>query len=212
MGRVVWKENRVVSIGLKDGYRVLALMLKSPYLAFFSVFSNKEFGKLQLANDDVLFCGSVTRQFLKFSDVRAEPHVTPPRSLDLPMEWIDSHSGTREVVVWPGTPRERRFVSLSARSGGVLVRKDMTAKGLSGGAKRIRDVELSEYESIKHLETNFIWTYPQLNERLHLCRVLGRKVNPNLELLFEQPLPEEYATWVDIIASHGSREDWGYAD
>ncbi len=41
--------------------------------------------------------------------------------------------------------------------------------------------------------------YPGLNERLYLCSVMGRNVNPELEIYLGRPIPEAYGTYVKIL-------------
>lgn len=211
MSRVIWKKSKVVSVALKDGYYVLAQMLESPYLAFFNIFSReRDWSGSKLSNSDVLFFCAVTRQFLKFSEFKTE-HIPAATDLQPPLHWLKRHPGSRTITVWKGTPRERTFIDISARPGGIVVSKDITKKGRAAAAHPVREVEPREYAKVADLERTVVWTFPQLNERLHLCRVLGKRVDPMKEIHFNRKLPPEYATMVDILASRGTPEDWGYS-
>ena len=66
MGRVIWKENKVLSIETRKGIFVLAQMIKSPFIIFFNSFSeDNKFKESNLENTPILFLHAVTRQFLK---------------------------------------------------------------------------------------------------------------------------------------------------
>ena len=52
---------------------------------------------------------------------------------------------------------------------------------------------------MKDIETMSVEMYPGLNERLYLCSVMGRNVNPELEIYLGRPIPEAYGTYVKIL-------------
>lgn len=68
---ISWKENKIISIQLRNGVYVLGQMIKKPYLIFFKVYSKDGTWNIDtLSVDDILFCHAVTRQFLKLSQIK----------------------------------------------------------------------------------------------------------------------------------------------
>jgi hypothetical protein len=202
---VRWARNAVVSARLKSGRRVVAQMLEDPYLHFFQWFTDPDEAiEIDLETVPALFCCAVTRQFLRHSDVRKERGVRPHPDLHAPELWIDTYDGWRTRVVWPNTKHERSVLLMGEEPGGRLTADDDT--GDIGD-----EIELDDGETIDRYELTNIWTFPGLNERLHLCDILDKPVGPLKDLSFDRPLPLEAKTFVDIIGSHGGLESWGYA-
>lgn len=198
-----WQDGTVISVGLRGGRRAVGQMLASPYLQFFHHFVDD--GATvdgDLRDKPLLFCTAVTRQFVRFSDLRKAARVRPHPGLSVPTHWIATHDGWREKVVWPGTPHQRKLKLMGGKPGGILIEKGNYGVGA--------EIEPDETEIIGAHELNRVWTFPQLNERLYLCDLLGKLVAPLRDLVFDRPLPPEARTFVDIIACHGELEDWGY--
>lgn len=198
-----WKENAVISVALRCGRRAVAQMMEDPFLYFFKCFADAgEPFAVDLARTPTLFCCAVTRQFLRYSDAKKETHVRARTDLCRPERWIDTNDGWREKVVWPGTKHERRVLIMGEEPGGYLTadREDFVGE----------EIDLDDHETIDAHELTNIWTFPGLNERLYLCDVLGKNVDPLKDLSFDRPLPLEARTFVDIIGSVGDLETWGY--
>jgi hypothetical protein len=212
MANLRWKEGQVVSLRLKDGAFVLAQWLKSPYMVFFHSFSTSDDWPADAAKkaDPLFFC-AVTNQFLKFSDLGPHEDVAPRVFTKTPKHWISGFPGSRKITVWPGTVRERQFVILGSKPGGCLIEKDINATGMVDWPVIIPSIPLGDDRTIDCHELTSIWTYPILNERLHICHQLDRCVDPVKDLKFDRPPREEYQTAIDILASHGKPEDWGYS-
>ena len=207
-----WKKDQVVCVAVKNGVSVLAQMLDTPDLAFFSHFSTTDrFDVKQLRESELLFCCAVTRQFLKHSLLNSAL-TSPLQNLSVPRLRIGRHLGTREITVWEGTQHERRFYSLESRSGGCLLDRDPQAPASEGIGKKLRELQPSDFDSIAKVEVDVVWTFPLLNERLHLIHQLGKPVDPLKELLFDQRMISEYRIFVDMLASHGSLTEWGFED
>jgi hypothetical protein len=202
----------VISLELKDGSYILGQLLKKPFIVFFWAFADSDEWSESAADDasPMLFV-SVTDQFLKFSRLRAHPDLRPAQFAELPKYWIEGFHGSRKVTVWPGTPRERTFIDLSERSGGRLIQARIDARGFEPQPVIMNSIPLDDDATIDKYETNSIWIFPHLNERLYLSKKLGRVVDPDKDIMFDRPLPDEYATYIDMRASHGTLEDWGYS-
>jgi hypothetical protein len=128
----------------------------------------------------------------------------------LPIHWIKEFPGSRRVTLWKGTKQERSVLLLSERPGGQLIEKHLDAVGFEDWPVIMRSIALDDRETIDKHEMNCIWTFPQLNERLFLCRILGQRVDPEKDITFDRPVRPEYRTYVDMLACHGIPEDWGY--
>ena len=51
------------------------------------------------------------------------------------------------------------------------------------------DLKEIDWSRVKDIETMSVEMYPGLNERLYLCSVMGRNVNPELEIYLGRPIP-----------------------
>ena len=212
MGQLKWKDGAVVTLRLRDRSWVLGQLLKSPYLVFFKAFSDSnDWAETAAERSDVLFFCAVTRQFLKHSPIERAKGVAPRVIDKTPERWIKGFlESSRYVTVWPGKPYERRVLLLGDRPGGKLVSKDLNASGIQPERVFMPSIPLTDSATIDAHELDVIWTFPQLNERLLLCKQLSRNVDPLKELTFDRPLPEQCLTFVEILGSHGGLADWGY--
>ena len=61
------------------------------------------------------------------------------------------------------------------------------------------DLKEVDWSRVKDIETMSVEMYPSLNERLYLCSVMGRNVNPELEIYLGRPIAEAYGTYVKIL-------------
>lgn len=212
--KVYWKENKVISVRLKEDIFVLAQMLKSPYLVFFNLFSNDDkWDKVALSKDNVLFCHAVTNQFLKSSKLREIEDICSIEDYGSFQLWIVSGE-FEKVTVWKGTIDEKSFISVGTQNC-FLVEKDIqnhqNNTHHSGIYKQeIRKLTDNDYDSIKNYELTTIEIYPNLNERLFLCYKLKKNVDPSKEIMFKQQIPLEYKTYVNIISGTISLTDLGY--
>jgi hypothetical protein len=210
--KVRWKKGRVVEIAVKDDISVIAQMLAEPYLQFFNHFFRRgQSPNLPRTDRSTLFCCSVTRQFLQQSlvgDLGIPTTELPP----VPRLRIAQHPGSRLVSAWEGTRRERRFVVLGEKSGGRLIEYDPLATGSAANGTVVKNLDTGNLHETSGIELAVVWTFPLLNERLHLIHTLGIPVDPLKEIVFEQPLRPEYGTFVDIVACHGTLSEWGYQE
>ena len=206
-----WVDGHVVSVGLRDGWYVLGQFLKSPFMVFFAAYSASDDWSPHAAQQvEPLFFCAVTNQFRKFSAMRWCEQVRQRLFQDLPRYWIEPFHGSVKTTVWAGTPRERTFLTLNQRPGGRLIEKHIDDNGFTRYPVVLESIPLDDDQTIDRHELNVLWTYPNLNERLLLCKQLGTRVDPEKDLLFGRPPRDEYVTYVDILAGHGTPEDWGY--
>jgi hypothetical protein len=212
MARFTWKEDNLISLRLRDGSFALGQLLKSPYIAFFAAFREDDAWPADAAESTppLFFC-AVASVVFKFSTISQQPNVRPKRFEQVPYLWIKRFTGSRKVTVWRGTERERQLLLLSERPGGQLVEKHMDASGPGNPKVIVPSIPLDDDETIDSYEMNVIATYPNLNERLLLCKQLGKNVDPEKDLTFDRPMRPEYANYLDMLAQKGRPEDWGYS-
>jgi hypothetical protein len=160
---------------------------------------------------DALFVCAVTVQFLRYSRLRPLPDVRSRVFTESPRLWIRRFTGSRKVTVCPGTERARELLLLSARDGGQLIETRIDAKASEQPRIILASIPLDDHETIDRHEMDVVWLYPQLNERLYLCKKLGRNVDPEKDLTFGRPMPDDYGVYIDMLARHGRPEDWGYS-
>ncbi len=210
MKKFRWKDNHVISVLLKDGTFVLGQLLSRVHVAFFKRFSDDDKWEASAAeSSELLFICPVMGQFFEYSGIVFHDNVRP-KLLELPRAWIEPFHGGRKIVVWPGTAGERTILTLHARPGGVLVEQHID-RGVQPRVVIKASIDLHDDATIDGHETTFIRIYPTLNERLYLCKVIGRAVDPEKDLQFDRPLRAEYRIYMDMLARHGAPEDWGYS-
>lgn len=121
------------------------------------------------------------------------------------MERRESHTEglghrTREILV-DGV--KRSVVILGTRL--ALVERDMVDNSKNNAPCGLYhtvvkpDLKETDWPMVENVETMSVEMYPGLNERLYLCSVMGRNVNPELEIYLGRPIPEAYGTYVKIL-------------
>ncbi|EWH11448.1 hypothetical protein KLA_15665 [Cellulophaga geojensis KL-A] len=216
MGRVTWKENKVLSIETRKGVFALAQMIKSPYIIFFNCFrEDSNFKEVDLENIPILFLQAVTRQFLKKSNLKTLK-LKPIENYQPPKLWIDEDAGSRTVKVWKGTEKEREFITFG-ENGATLVEKDILKDEKYDHPSGLYDKSIKQLNpksiniiDIINYELTSVEVYPNLNERLFLCHLKGENVNPAKDILFNIDIPLEYEKYVDIISGTVPLEKLGY--
>lgn len=217
MGKIVWKENKVISVKLRNGRYILGQMLKNNYVVFFNIYNNSDNWKgIVLSKDNILFCHYVTNYFLKCSIVSVVKDIIPINDYIIPNFWLHAIN-FRKIIIWPNTPNQKIFETTgkdiclvekdilnpcnNTHSSGVYIRKIMC------------DLTSNDYKKIKDFEFDSMAIFPILNERLYLCSVFGKNVDPKKDILFNQLIPIEYKIYVDIISGSVRFKDWNmYAD
>ena len=201
-----WKSGKVISIRLRNGVYVLAQMVREPYLVFFNHFKEDNCWKgVTLKEEDILFCKAVTRQFLRYSPVTIVKDLEPLLDYRLPKEWIYSHMEGHPITV-SVKGRERQLAGFGRRCSLVLADKDSGQpedNPLMGlfQAYILSDIQEKDWERVGQAELMSIEAFPTLNERLYLCFLHGKNVNPELDISLGKPLPNDYETYIDILTN-----------
>lgn len=207
MTKIMWKTNQVISIETKrkDENRevniyVLAQMIGKAELLVFNMFNTDNNWKgIDLKKVPILFCTTVTRQFIKNSNIfkqnlKGLANYEPPRCK------IDSlGTGSRYVTVWEGTPEEKKILILG-QGGGRLIEKDISSGGYIEKII-IPSIDKTDLETINKYELTNVRIYAEFNERLYLCYKMKKNVDPMKDLIFDLPIPLEYKEYIDIISS-----------
>tara|TARA_R110002072_G_scaffold302540_1_gene486238 strand:- start:3526 stop:4143 length:618 start_codon:yes stop_codon:yes gene_type:complete len=198
--RVVWKENKVISIETSDGIYVLAQMLVSPFLLFFNHFSSDDkWLDVELNHESILFCKAVTRQFLKCSSVVSHIEVQALQDPEISQIWIKLNPNPYLVKIWENSTDEMEFICMG-EGGGSLVEINIHDKGLNSGTIVQKNIAFDDVYHIDNYEILDVEIYPNLNERLFLCYKLGKNVDPYKELIFKRPLRKEYKRYFEIMS------------
>ncbi|MEX3746002.1 MULTISPECIES: hypothetical protein [Lysinibacillus] len=207
MAKIVWKANQVISIETrykdedrKNNIYVLAQMVNKAQLLIFDLYSeNNNWGDVNLNEVPILFSTTVTRQFIKNSNIYKQS-IKPLTNFELPKYKIESLGmGSRNVIVWKGTTNERNVLILG-QGGGRLIEEDMS----TGNYKAqiiMPSIPETDSETIDKYELTNVRVYAELNERLYLCYKFGKNVDPLKDLIFDRPIPLEYKEYIDIISS-----------
>ncbi|WMJ71878.1 hypothetical protein RCC89_01640 [Cytophagaceae bacterium ABcell3] len=204
---IPWKENKIISIETRKGTYVIAQMLKSPYLRFYNTFMDSEnWGKIDLSFFETLFVNSVTKQFLQSSNISVVKDAIPDLNRELPKEWIQGYMGNRKVKVWAETENEREFIILGDKPGGSLISRDISKGGNQDKKIILHDIPLDANNIIDEHELTGLCVFPLSNERLFLCHILGKNVDPNKDLIFDRSIPLEYKIYIDIKTATGHNE------
>ena len=217
MGRIVWKENKVISIKLRNGIYMLGQMLKNNYVIFFNIYNYSDDWKgISLSKNNILFCHYVTDYFLKCSIVSVVKDIIPINDYTIPNLWLHAIN-FKKIAIWPNTPNQKIFETTGKDI--CLVEKDALnpRNNTHSSGVYIREIKNNltpdDYMKIQNFEFDSMAIFPILNERLYLCSVYGKNVDPKKEILFNQIIPIEYKIYVDIISGSVRFKDWKmYAD
>ena len=197
MGRVTWKEDKVISIETENNIFVLAQMLCSPYLLIFDTFSEGNIWdkSYDLSGTKTLLCKAVTRQFLSESNIRTEKikHRDNPK---IEKYWISMYPESFSTTIFEGTSDET-VINLFGEGGGSLIEVDIYDSGYED-EKIILDPIPFDHECIDKYETTDIEIYPNFNQRLYLSYKYGRVIDPIKDVIFHRPLLDDYKAYFGI--------------
>jgi len=212
MARVSWKENQVLNIETRKGIFVVGQMLKHPYIRFYNMFSTESsLHNVNTMELSVLFTAAVTRQYLRCSRISVLKDAVPDiRKIDSDT-WINQYPGSRKVVAYQGDDQEFNCVILGHKPGGMLVKKDLwwsptpeqpVRTHISGVFDEIicADIPLEANDIIDKYELTGLCVFPYTNERLYLCSLYNKSVDPYKDLVFNRSLPKEYSLAIKIIS------------
>lgn len=207
MAKITWKANQVISIETKckDENRetnvyVLAQMINKVQLLVFDLFNtDNEWKEIDLEKAPILFCTSVTRQFITHSNIFKQ-NIKGLKNYEPPRHKIDSLGmGSRYVTVWEGTQDEKKVLVLG-QGGGRLIEAD-TSSGRYVEKVIIPSIDKTDLETINKYELTNVRIYAEFNERLYLCYKMKKNIDPLKDLIFGLPIPLEYKEYIDIISN-----------
>ena len=178
-----WKENQVVGIEIEDNIFIIAQLLISPYIVFFNSF-HKAFPKTttQLENLSVLMVKGVTSQYLNTSNIE-KLDILPIQNFKPPREWIAMNPEAFKTTLWENTENELELI-LIGENGGKIVSRDITRKGFQVDCLVAKDALSEGVEKFQSIETKGLAVNPTFTERLKLCRLFNKNVDPEKELCF----------------------------
>ena len=202
MGRIPWREGKVVSVETREGCFALGQMLHSPYIVFYSTFHNSiDWPEIDLADTPVLHFACVVRQFLSSSNAKYQKHIKPFKFKSYPTTWIKRDPSPIYRTIWTGTSDEMT-VCYNGEKGASLIEEDITAIGTTAWENRkvlLKQINPTDSETIDNSELNGLESFPYQNERLYLCHLLGKNVDPMKDLILRRPLPKDYVTYMTLI-------------
>ncbi len=158
-----------------------------------------------MKEENILFCKAVTRQFLRYSPVTIVKDLDPLLDYRLPKEWIYSHMGGHPITVLV-KGRERQVAGFGHRLSLVQADKDSGQpedNPLMGlfQAYILPNIQEQDWERVGQAELMSLEVFPTLNERLYLCFLYGKNVNPEQDISLGKPLPDDYETYLDILTN-----------
>lgn len=205
---VRWKKDRIISIKLRNGHYALLQMISKPgFVAAFNIFRDKDqWGDVTLTKQNVLFTCGLVKNTLSRSEVYVHDEVEPVNDLEYEETRIHSGSGFREITLWGGTEHERTFLIMG--QGDNTLREIIKINGHI--EEKYTPIALNDYERYKNVEMVSLCGYPNLNERLYCCEVMGRNIDPIKELSFNRPLDACCRVYIDVIAGKIPLSELGY--
>jgi len=204
--RSITRCHTVYSVRLRcGGYSLFQTLDDTCRIAVFDEFrDNNEWDGFNLSAQRVLFCCYVTKNFFRFSEIEKVKSVPACDDIAFPNEAISLNVPVK-VTLWKNTERQREILIIG---GSISL---CTTSWVHGRPKlTYKKLLPSDYHKFKHLELGGLRGYPELNERLSLCRKFGQNVDPKKEIAFQRPLPPDFETYVDMIGALVSPSQFGY--
>lgn len=192
LSRVAWKKGRVLAFHTLNDVYVLGQLVGPSSVAFFDAFAlNCKFTADNWESAELLHVIGITDQFMRRTEIR-KTELEPKAGVTRPTTFIGQalNPDVRRVVLWEGTPDERR---LKVEYGGALMwhsgKADYWPSKHDYLKKRIR---INDLKTINGHELQGLAVHEYTNHRLYLCHVLQRNADPIKELRFRYPLPLQY--------------------
>lgn len=210
MTRIIWKENRILSIETRKGLFVLAQMIKEPNLLFFNIFSKnqhfKDFEFIDTKDLPILFYSAVAREFINSSNIVILKNIIGIERRELNFIRIKTESIFRKIKIWKGTDKETELLIMG--KGGFLINKNPYLNNSIEDEIVIQKIEDSDDLTIEKAELDRILFYPLLNERLFLCYKFNKNVDPLKDLVFNREILEEYDVYIKLYTDKLTDNDW----
>ena len=206
--RIIWKKDSLFSIRLRNGHYALLQMLSiGGQVAVFNCFQETDkWSDVRLSADKVLFTGTILRSITSRSVTAIHKDVVPVANLKCSEERISIGDGFRYVTVWKGTDDERTFLMMGVGEN----RLRRTDYENDRYREEYTPIAIEDFELYEDVELTGLYDYPEFNERLLLCELFGRNVDPLKEIAFNRSLPLEYRTYIDIISGKVRLSELGY--
>lgn len=206
--RPTYKDGRVFSIRLRNGvFALLQMIGGNGKVAVFNLFRKRdEWSNDEVNSDNVLFYCQIIKDVLKKSDVRSCNHLKGAENFVYPDFTINTSGGFRHITLWKGTTHERTFLTEGNGSYGVW--RSICVEGKI--TEDYTSITMKDYDRYRHLELSNLRAYPEFNERLYLCSIFKRNIDPLKEIAFDRPLDTQCHVYVDIIAGKVPLRDLGY--
>jgi hypothetical protein len=214
MKKLTWKKDKIFAIEVKTGLYSLVQLLDDCYCLFFNVFNHdNNWEGVELKESNILFCHAVTLQFLRRTNKFKTEGIKPIENYVYPSQWIHA-TGFQTIKIWENTSDERTFLIYGEEF--LLVEKDIVNhrnNAISGIYKsQIKNLSNACDIDVSSFELTTIAIFPNLNERLYLCHLFNKNVDPQKELILKQAIPIEYKTYIDIISGEVLLTDLGYSN
>lgn len=206
--QVRWTKDRIISLRLRNGHYALMQMIERPGLfAVFDIFREKdEWDDVSLSKANVLFTCCLVRKSLARSTVAIHKEIRPVDGLAYETTRISPNGGFRRLTLWEGTPNERTLLVLG--TGNNSLRELVNIDGHI--EEKLTPIPLDDYAKYEKYELTSLSGYPGFNERLYLCDVLGRNIDPLKELAFNRELDPVCKVYIDIISGKVRLAELGY--
>lgn len=208
MSQIRWRNGQLFSMQLRDGsYALLQMLAKKRQVAVLNCFSKEDnWTDIELDSSDVLFVTTLLRSVLKRSVLNIHKDIQPIKDIEIPQFRISIGSEFRTVVLWPGTEDERRVLTMG-KGNNKLYRVICEGETIR---EEVTPISVDDYDKYVDLELTNLSDYPSFNERLYLCCLLGKKIDPLKEMAFNRSLSKESRTYIDIIGGKTPLAELGY--
>lgn len=208
MKRIVWRDGRVFSLKLRNNkYALLQMLSKNGQVAVFNCFRDKdEWDDVRLSSRDVLFACYIVKTVLQKSNCNFHKSVRTVDDIEFPELSINISGGFRKLNIWGGSEYERTLMTMGNGQYGLYrsYRENGQIK------EEYTPISLDDYDKYTELELTNLREYPEFNERLYLCSILERNIDPLKEIAFEHSLDLECRTYIDIISGNVPISQLGY--
>ncbi|GEQ86159.1 hypothetical protein ULMS_16670 [Patiriisocius marinistellae] len=190
-------------------------MIKSPYIIFYNHSENANlFNDIELKEENILFFHAVTKQFLKKSELETLS-IEPLIDYNIPKLWLKEDSSSRMIKVWENTPDEIEYISLGENGAKLIDKNILNLDSFTLSQSQKDKISKSNFTKnidgyLNEYELTSVEIYPNLNERLLLCKKFNKNVDPAKDILFNEKLPLEYKTYVKIVSGKFPLADLGY--
>lgn len=198
MSRVIWKENKIVSIKLRNGkYALLQMLKRKGYVAVFNKFSEDDkWDGITLNEKDVLIMTFImSGRIFPNSEVKTQKQVKPVANLEYPRFHISLGDGSNSrIKVWSDTPEEKEVI-VDGYLNLFLIERISEDPWI----EKDSPINVSDYDKFKHLGTTSLGNYPEFNEKLYIWSELGKYYEPEVELAFGHELHPICKCYVAIL-------------